>query len=285
MSTYPTLSVVKDLLQRHGLAPRKRLGQNFLVDANIARKSLELAEISEGDTVVEIGPGLGALTQLLLEAGCEVFTIEKDPGLHQFILDSIAPRFPERLNLMQGDAMDHPLAALTEAPQTTKIVANLPYAISTPWLDAILAGPLPERMVLMLQKEAADRFVAHSGSGTFGPISLFLKSAYEVHEIHKVSAQCFYPLPDVGSALLSLKRLDNPLVFNAKTKAGIRQIFRQRRKQISSIVSRAPLPEYFQVWLNAMTRSGLAPNTRPEAISETQWKSLAGYEADGFPIP
>lgn len=277
MSTYPTLTVVKKILQTQGLAPRKRLGQNFLVDANIARKSLELAEVSKGDTIVEIGPGLGALTQLLLEAGSQVFAIEKDFGLHRFIEESIAPKFPERLNLMQGDAMDHPLASLTDAPAQTKIVANLPYAISTPWLDSVLAGSLPERMVLMLQKEAADRFVANSGSGNFGPISLFLKSAYEVQEIHKVSAQCFYPLPDVGSALLSLRRLENPLVFNTETKEGIRQIFRQRRKQINSIVAKAPLPESFQAWLKAMIENGLAPDTRPEAITETQWKALADY--------
>ena len=238
MSTYPTLTVVKEILQSNGLAPRKRLGQNFLIDANIARKSLELAEIIEGDTVVEIGPGLGALTQLLLEAGCNVYAIEKDFGLHQYIKDTLAPEFPETFKLLQGDAMDHPLASLESPPSNTKIVANLPYAISTPWLDAVLSGPLPERMVLMLQKEAADRFVAQSGSGNFGPISLFLKSAYAVHEIHKVGAQCFYPLPDIGSALLSLRRLDHPLAFSSEIKDGIRQIFRQRRKQISSIVSK-----------------------------------------------
>ena len=277
MSTYPTLTVVKEILQTHGLAPRKRLGQNFLVDANIARKSLELAGVTGGDTIVEIGPGLGALTQLLLDAGCRVYAIEKDPGLHTYIKNSLAGRYPEQLNLTHGDAMDQPLAGLAEPPSNTKIVANLPYAISTPWLDSVLAGPLPERMVLMLQKEAADRFVANSGSGNFGPISLFLKSAYQVHEIHKVGAQCFYPLPDVGSALLSLRRLEKPLVFDPDIKEGIRQIFRQRRKQIGSIVSKAPLPAVFQEWLNAMIKEGLTPNTRPEAISESQWQALATY--------
>ena len=275
MPTYPTLTVVKEILQSHGFAPRKRLGQNFLIDANIARKSLELAEIQFGDTVVEIGPGLGALTQLLLDAGCQVHAIEKDLGLHQYIQDSIAPAYPDQLSLMQGDAMDHPLASLSNPPTNTKIVANLPYAISTPWLDSVLAGPLPERMVLMLQKEAADRFVAQSGTGNFGPISLFLKSAYELHEIHKVGAQCFYPLPDVGSALLSIRRLDHPRVFKPEIKEGIRKIFRQRRKQISSIVSKVPLPSIFQTWLDTLIEEGLAANTRPEAIAEEQWQKLA----------
>lgn len=276
MSPYPTLTVVKEILQSQGLAPRKRLGQNFLIDANIARKSLELANISTGDTVVEIGPGLGALTQLLLDAGCKVHAIEKDFGLHQYIESKIASKFPEQLSLIQGDAMDHPLASLKDPPENTKIVANLPYAISTPWLDAVLSGPLPERMVLMLQKEAADRFVAPSGSGQFGPISLFLKSAYSVHEVHKVGAQCFYPLPDVGSALLSLRRLNSPLIFPSEIKDGIRHIFRQRRKQISSIVSKSKLPEKFNRWLKELVKDGMPPSIRPEAISENQWRVLAG---------
>jgi 16S rRNA (adenine1518-N6/adenine1519-N6)-dimethyltransferase len=123
--------------------------------------------------------------------------------------------------------------------------------------------------------EAAQRFMADPGTGNYGPISLFLKSAYEVSEIHKVSAQCFYPLPDVGSALLSLQRLDNPLIFPQEIKDGIRQIFRQRRKQISSIVAKNPLPQPFKSWLEALVEEGLTPNTRPEAISEAHWQRLA----------
>ena len=156
MPTYPTLSVVKAVLQKHSLAPSKRLGQNFLIDANIARKSLEMAAIQLGDTVVEIGPGLGALTQLLLDCGCEVHAIEKDAGLYRYLEEDLLPRFREHLNLVHGDALDEPLATLVDPKTDFKIVANLPYAISTPWLDTVLSGSLPSRMVLMLQTLALE---------------------------------------------------------------------------------------------------------------------------------
>lgn len=274
MATYPTLKVVKTLLQTQGLSPRKRLGQNFLVDANIARKSLELARIERGDTVVEVGPGLGALTQLLLDEGCKVHAIEMDTGLHDYLETVLAPQYKETLHLSLGDAMDHPLASLTESHSNFKIVANLPYAISTPWLDAVLSGPLPSCMVLMLQKEATTRFCAEPGGSNFGPISLFLKSAYRVAALHKVGDQCFYPKPEVGSALLSLERLDKPLLFPPEIKVGIRQIFRQRRKQIASILARNPMDPAFQNWLKILMQEGLTPNTRPEAITRKQWQLL-----------
>ncbi len=272
---YPTLKVVRDLLESRSLAPQKRLGQNFLVDANVARKSLELAAIEHNDLVVEIGPGLGALSTLLLEAQCQVYAIEMDSGLHRYLQEEIAPLYPENFHLTHGDAMDMPVASLPSETNTYKIVANLPYAISTPWLDAILAGTtLPTRMVLMLQKEAAMRFIADCGTGNYGPISIFLKSAYDVEAIHKVSAQCFYPSPDVGSALLSIKMKTEPILFGTEIKNGIRQIFRQRRKQISSIVPKIENPEPFKSWLKSLTSKGMSPTTRPEAISIENWQKL-----------
>jgi 16S rRNA (adenine1518-N6/adenine1519-N6)-dimethyltransferase len=276
MTHYPTLSIVKAVLKEHSLAPRKRLGQNFLIDANVARKSLEMAAIEAGDCVVEIGPGLGALTQLLLDQECEVHAIEKDAGLFRYLEEDLLPQYKRQLHLIHGDAMDKPLASLAQRKEHSKIVANLPYAISTPWLDAVLSGPLPSRMVLMLQMEAVNRFVADPGTRNFGPISLFLKSAYKVAEIHKVAARCFYPEPEVGSAILSLKRLEVPLLFPREIKEGIRQIFRQRRKQISSIIAKNPLNPQFQPWLQELIEQGMDPNTRPEAIGKDQWQLLAG---------
>lgn len=273
---YPTLKVVRDLLKTRSLAPQKRMGQNFLVDANVARKSLELAAIEQNDFIVEIGPGLGALSTLLLEAQCQVYAIEMDSGLHRYLQEEITPLYPDRLHLTHGDAMDMPVASLPPETDTYKIVANLPYAISTPWLDAVLAcGTLPIRMVLMLQKEAAMRFTADCGTGNYGPISIFLKSTYDVETVHKVSAQCFYPRPDVGSALLSIKMKTKPILFTTEIKNGIRQIFRQRRKQISSIVPKIENSELFESWLEELTSNGMSPTTRPEAISIENWQKLA----------
>src|SRR5687767_4759673 len=162
-------TATRDLLNQLGHSPKRFLGQNFLVDGNIVRKSLELAEVKPGDTVVEVGPGLGTLTIALLEAGADVWAVEKDRTLHAHLEAQLAPRFPDRFHLLEGDAVEHPLAGLQSsagfpirraqgsepvegqpafapsgrqdagATPKFKIVANLPYAIATPWLDEVLA--------------------------------------------------------------------------------------------------------------------------------------------------
>src|SRR5688500_1492778 len=148
-------SATRELLAQLGHSPKRFLGQNFLIDGNIVRKSIELAGVAHDDVVVEVGPGLGTLTSALLEAGARVWAVEKDRTLHAHLEAELAPRFPERFHLLEGDAVAHPLASLpldlARAERGFKIVANLPYAIATPWIDEVLAGPLPARMVLMLQ--------------------------------------------------------------------------------------------------------------------------------------
>lgn len=273
-ASYPTLTVVKEILQQRGLAPHKRLGQNFLIDANIARKSLDLAKVVPGDVIVEIGPGLGALTQLLLDAGCQVYAIEKDAGLYEYLKETLEKKYPDSLHLMFGDALEFPFGSLENPPRETKIVANLPYAISTPWLDAVLSGDLAERLVLMLQTETANRFIAKAGTGNYGPISIFLNSAYHVVDQHRVGPQCFYPKPDVGSTLLSLRRKEMPVIFPGYCKEGIRQLFRQRRKQIISVISKADLADNFNAWVKTLIEEGLPQTTRPETIPVEQWQRL-----------
>src|SRR5215211_6584284 len=127
-------TATRELLTRLGHSPKRFLGQNFLVDGNIVRKSLELADVHAGDTVVEVGPGLGTLTTALLESGTDVWAVEKDRTLHAHLEAELAPRFPARFHLLEGDAVERPLAGLPVAPPDFKIVANLPYAIATPWL-------------------------------------------------------------------------------------------------------------------------------------------------------
>ena len=282
-------SATRELLTRLGHQPKHFLGQNFLVDGNIVRKSLELAGIKAGDFVVEIGPGLGTLTGALLEAGAEVWAVEKDRQLHAYLLETLVPVQP-RLHLLEGDAMDHPLAALPVAavydrrsddpgghrpPLHFKIVANLPYAISTPWMDAVLSGPLPERMVLMLQQEAAQRYVAREGSKIFGAISIFVQSAYAVEPGHKVPASCFHPRPDIESVLLNLGRRPAPFVFPPATKALIRACFQQRRKQLGSIL-RDKLPAASATaWFAQLSAAGFGPQSRAEQVPVALWRDLA----------
>jgi 16S rRNA (adenine1518-N6/adenine1519-N6)-dimethyltransferase len=270
-----TPSGTRELLAQLGHQPKRFLGQNFLVDGNIVRKSIELAGVSSGDTVVEIGPGLGTLTSALLATGASVWAIEKDRSLHEHLTQTLVPEFPETFHLLEGDAVEHPLAGLkpTSPAGSFKIVANLPYAIATPWLDGVLSGALPDRMVLMLQQEAAQRYMAEPGTKNFGAISIFLQSAFAVAPGHKVDPSCFFPRPDVDSYLLNLVRHPSPFIFSAEVKALIRACFQQRRKQIGGLL-RDRLPDQGASWIAELEHAGLSSQTRPEAIPTALWQRL-----------
>lgn len=271
-------SATRELLATLGHTPKRFLGQNFLVDGNIVRKSLELAAVTAGDIVVEVGPGLGTLTTALLEAGAEVWAVEKDRALHAHLGETLAKRFPTTLHLLEGDAVEQPLAGLNSLTENSvpdfKVVANLPYAIATPWLDAVLGGPLPARLVLMLQQEAAQRYAALPGTKSFGAISIFLQSAYEIVPGHKVAAACFFPRPDVESHLLNLVRRPMPFVFSSNFKALVRACFQQRRKQIGALL-RQRVPGNGAWWRELLRADGLSEQTRPEAIPVAVWQHLA----------
>jgi 16S rRNA (adenine1518-N6/adenine1519-N6)-dimethyltransferase len=269
-----TPTETRELLARLGHSPKRFLGQNFLVDGNIVRKSLELARVEAGDAVVEIGPGLGTLTGALLEAGAEVWAVELDRTLHAHLEEGLGVTYPGKLHLIEGDAVELPLAGLPAArAANAKVVANLPYAISTPWMDAVLSGPLPSRLVLMLQKEAAGRYGAAPGGGSFGAISIFLQAAYDIAPGHRVSPACFHPRPDVDSALLHLVRKDAPYVFSAGDKALIRRCFQQRRKQIGAVI-REQIPESEAKWRELLEAEGYSTTVRAEAIPVGTWIKL-----------
>ncbi len=270
-----TPSQTRILVERLGIKPRKTLGQNFLIDGNIVRKSLQLSNLRKGDTIIEIGPGLGTLTHALLAAGAKVHTIERDATLAEYLESTLIPEYESQFFLVRGDALSNPLAGYEPEPEKSfKIVSNLPYAIVTPWLDAILDGPLPVCMVLMLQKEAADRLIAVPGGKNYGAASIFLQSAYASKPGHKVSQRCFYPVPAVDSVLLNLVRRKIPFVFKKKTKLIIRGFFTQRRKQIGTL-----LRDFSELepWINNLRTVGIATQSRAEAIPLQHWQKLDEY--------
>lgn len=269
-----TLTGTRELLARLGHAPKRFLGQNYLIDGNIVRKSVELGAVAPGDTVVEVGPGLGTLTSALLAAGAEVFAVEKDATMAAHLRATLAVEHPGKLHLIEEDAVEHPIADLpADRAANFKIVANLPYAISTPWMDAVLGGALPQRMVLMLQQEAAQRYVAQPGTKQFGAISIFIQSAFFADPGHKVPATCFYPAPDVESYLLNLARRPEPFIFAPAVKRLIRECFQQRRKQIGSLL-RSKLPDGGAAWLALLPEAGLDARARPEQIPVALWQRL-----------
>lgn len=264
-------SQTRELLESLGHRPKKQLGQNFLIDGNIVRKSLELAEVQPGDRVVEIGPGLGTLTQALLDAGAIVHAVEKDPTLGEHVA-GIAAAHPN-LHLIQGDALDTPIGDLPEEIADYKIVANLPYAISTPWMAAVLVGKLPRVMTLMLQKEAAQRYAARAGSKQFGAISVILHAAFDILPGHDVAGSCFYPKPDVGSTLLHLRQKAKPYRFSSQGARIVREVFQKRRKQISTLL-RQYGSDTSKLWLDSLEKVGIDPMARPEQIEVEQWIAL-----------
>ncbi|MBL4574749.1 MAG: ribosomal RNA small subunit methyltransferase A [Opitutaceae bacterium] len=272
-----TPSGTRQLLEELGHLPNKRLGQNFLIDGNIVRKSVELAKVTKEDIIVEIGPGLGTLTTSLLATGATVYAIEMDKALFQHLMTEVFPMADERLHLIEGDALDHPLANFSpSADQPFKIVANLPYAISTPWIEKILTVNPPEKMVLMLQTETAQRYVSTEGSKQFGSISIFLQSVYDTNLGHKVASSCFYPKPDVGSSLLCLERKKDIFLFSKTAKTLIRNLFQHRRKQLGARLKTFP-EESGTKWLNDLEENGFSAQNRAEDIPISLWQKLNGY--------
>ena len=264
------------LLEEFNHRPKKKLGQNFLTDGNIVHKSIAMADLPAGIPVVEIGPGLGTLTQQLLIKKHQVFAVEIDENLFENLQKSFDSFIQnEQLNLIKGDAVKKPLAQLPEEVNDFAVVANLPYAISSPWMESLLhTQRIPIRMVLMLQKEAVQRMGATHGTKEYNALSIFIKAAFQNSHIHPVPRQCFFPIPGIDSVLVQMDRLPAPFLYNQKTRTLIRKIFTQRRKQIGSLVKKEEpdTKKILEMWI---AEQNLSRNMRPEQISPDQWRALA----------
>lgn len=250
----------------------KRLGQNFLVDPNIVRKIVALAEIAPSDHVLEVGPGRGILTDALCTAAGRVTAIEVDPRLHAYLAERQA-EFPNR-TLVLEDALVYPLDNL---PIGTIVVANLPYYISTPLLFRLLGhrDRFP-RMVLMLQEEVADRLVAKPGSADYGVLSVMAQYAAEITKAFRVSAQCFRPRPEVGSAVVLIRtRQQHELSPDQEVKfaALVKAAFAHRRKTlVNSLKDEGYDPIRSTAMLEAL---GLSSIARAEELSVVQFIEVA----------
>jgi 16S rRNA (adenine1518-N6/adenine1519-N6)-dimethyltransferase len=261
-------SVIKSLLNELGHRPNKGLGQNYLIDGNILGIIVDAAQISAGDRLLEIGPGLGALTQALLAAGAPLTAIEKDPVMARHINHTL-----KGVVLLEEDVLDVDLSELF-AGGVNKIVANLPYSVGSRFIvNALEAAPLPEKMVFMVQKEVADRLTAQPGGKAFGPLAIWSQLNYEVKNIKNVSPNCFMPAPKVWSAVVRFEKRAVPraeVPDYDRFKRLVKTTFTQRRKQIGSNL-RKNLPEFFQ----GLEKAGIDPATRPEQITIEQWAALS----------
>ena len=246
----------------------KRLGQNFLIDPNIVRKIVALADIAPNDHVLEIGPGRGVLTEVLCKTAGRVTAVEIDPRLHDYLAERRAG-FPN-LTLVLEDALVYPVENL---PAGTIVVANLPYYISTPLLFRLLdqRDRFP-RLVLMLQNEVADRLVAKPGSSDYGVLSVMAQYAAEITKAFRVSAQCFRPRPEVGSAVVLLKTRERRELTSEeepKFAALVKAAFAHRRK---TLVNSLRDEGYDQSGIiGALERLALSPSVRAEVLSLEQF--------------
>jgi 16S rRNA (adenine1518-N6/adenine1519-N6)-dimethyltransferase len=264
-----TLTEIRALLAQRGLSPKHRLGQNFLHDQNQLRKLLAAAEVAGGDLVLEVGPGTGTLTEALVEAGAEVVASELDPDM----ADIVESRLGERIRLVRGDCLERGSrlnAELVSAlgGRAFKLVANLPYQIASP-LMAILAGDSSCRgQFVTIQKEVADRLLAQPGGKEYGALGILLQAMCDVRLIGTVPAGCFWPAPQVTSAMVAITPRARPLVRDAESfSTFLSQLFTKRRKQLGSILGRE------RSW-----PAGVEERMRPEALSVEQLVALAQEE-------
>ena len=269
-----TLPPLRAVINQHGLAPKKSLGQNFLFDLNLTAKIARSAGDLGNCDVLEIGPGPGGLTRgLLAEGARKVVAIEKDTRCLP-ALDEISQAYPGRLEVLEGNALEiDPTPYLTDP---VRVVANLPYNVGTEllvrWLTPDNWPPFWDSLTLMFQKEVAQRIVATPGSKAYGRLAILSQWRCDAKMIFSIPPQAFTPPPKVTSAVVHLKRLDKPR-FDADQKSLSRLVataFNQRRKMLrSSLKSLNPEIETF------LDAAGIAPTARAEEIAIEQYCRLS----------
>jgi 16S rRNA (adenine1518-N6/adenine1519-N6)-dimethyltransferase len=245
-----TSTQIKAMLEARGLRPRKSLGQNFLIDHNLLSKLADASTLKPGDTVLEVGPGTGTLTEVLLERGARVIACELDRDLAAMLRETLGQH--PQLTLIEGDCLDGKRAlspALTEtlAPLPSfSLVANLPYGAATPLILILLTRwPQCASLHVTIQKEVAERLCAQPGEEAYGSISIVAAATGTVNTIARLPPECFWPRPGVESAMISIHRLADPLIppHELPNLADLCQkLFTQRRKIIRVACRNLDLP-------------------------------------------
>ena len=268
------LPPLREVIRRHGIIPRKSLGQNFLFDLNLAARIARAAEPLAGTTVLEIGPGPGGLTRALLALGAaRVIAIERDERAI-VALQEIAALYPGRLDVVSADALSYDPRALVESAPL-RIVANLPYNIATAllimWIGVEPWPPWYDSAVLMFQREVAERIVAACGSKSYGRLSVLVQWRCEARIAFDVNASAFVPPPKVKSSLVRLVPRPAPMSCERATLEAVTQAaFGQRRKML-----RQSLRSLGVEAAGLIEAAGLDQTTRAEEVSVEQFVSLA----------
>jgi 16S rRNA (adenine1518-N6/adenine1519-N6)-dimethyltransferase len=269
-------AAVRRTLKDAGLRARHALSQNFLADPEVLEAILAEAAPAPGRPILEIGPGLGFLTGGLHEAGAAVTAVELDRGLAAFLRDRFAAELEEgRLRLIDGDALDLDLTSVVPPPYD--VVANLPYHITSPILHRLLGEtPRPERLVLMVQREVAERIAAPPGGMSY--LSVFVQYHARVRIAFEVPPEAFEPEPAVRSAVIVVEpyadddRLPGPEAEDALWRL-VQAAFRERRKMLHNVLTRQ-LPVEPERITAALAAAGIASDRRPQTVAVGEWLAL-----------
>ena len=270
-------AAVRRTLRAAGLRARSSMSQNFLVDPDVLEAILAEAAAGPGSRVLEIGPGLGILTRGLLDAGAAVTAVELDRGLAAFLSEDLAESLAAgRLKIIQDDALDQDLNRLVEPPYD--VVANLPYHITSPILHRLLSQtPRPRRLVLMVQREVAERIAAPPGQMSY--LSVFVQYHARIEIALTVAPSAFEPSPAVDSAVVALEPYpDDDRLPTAEDEDRLWRVvqaaFRERRKMLHNVLARQ-LPIAQERVDAALAEAGIARDRRPQTVAVGEWIALA----------
>ena len=270
-----------EVLQMYGFVFQKMFGQNFLIDTHVLDRIIEASEITKDDFVLEIGPGIGTMTQYLAEAAREVTAVEIDDALIPILKDTLKEW--DNVTVLHGDILKTDIRKIADEKnqgRPIKVVADLPYYITTPIIMGLFESHVPvDSITVMVQKEVADRMQTGPGSKDYGALSLAVQYYAEPKIVANVPPNCFMPRPKVGSAVIRLTRHQNPPVTTLDEKLMFRLIrasFNQRRKTLSnSLKNSQELPYSKEEVETAITECGLPLNIRGEALTLEQFARLS----------
>ncbi len=272
-----------EIIQKYQFAFQKRFGQNFLIDPHVLDKIIRAAEVTKEDCVLEIGPGIGTMTQYLAEAAGRVVAVEIDSNLIPILNETLKDY--QNVTIINDDILKVDIPRLAQeynGGRPVKVVANLPYYITTPIIMGLFEGEVPlDSITVMVQKEVADRMKVGPGSKDYGALSLAVQYYAQPYLVANVPPNCFIPRPGVGSAVIRLTRHKEPPVQADDPKLMFRLIrasFNQRRKTLQNGLSNSPELSFTKEQIAAGIESlGLSPSVRGEALSLEQFAALSNY--------
>lgn len=271
-----------DIIKKYDFVFQKRYGQNFLIDTHVLDKIIRAAAITKDDMVLEIGPGIGTMTQYLAEAAREVSAVEIDRNLIPILEDTLSDY--DNITIINDDILKLDLKKLTDernGGKPIKVVANLPYYITTPIIMGLFENHVPvDNITVMVQKEVAERMQAKPGTKDYGALSLAVQYYAEPYIVANVPPNCFMPRPNVGSAVIRLTKFtENPVKVSDEAMMFriIRAAFNQRRKTLQNSINNSPELKFTKEEVcGALKAMGLSETVRGEALSLGQFAELTG---------